>query len=110
MPDYTLTSLSAAPRVPFRFDGRILHASARYELVHLTLHPGETMDLHVQPFDVVFFVIEGAGTLQSGDETLRVEANTAVYVEKGVMRAWSNTGPAPLRILVNKILEPAVAE
>ncbi|HNY01251.1 MAG TPA: cupin domain-containing protein [Bacteroidales bacterium] len=105
MTEIKITTLSSAPRVPFKFDGRILHTSDRYELVHLTLHPGEAMDMHAQPFDVVFYVDGGTGTLQAGEERFQIEAGTAVHVAKGVMRAWSNPGAEPLRVLVNKILE-----
>lgn len=102
---YTLTKLSSAPQVPFRFDGRILYTSPGYELVHLTLHPGEKMEMHVQPFDVVFFVISGSGVLKIDKETVEIEENTMVSVDKGVERAWSNPGRQDLKILVNKLIE-----
>ncbi len=105
MKEIQAISLSDAPRVPFKFDGRILHTSGRYELVHLTLQPGEEMEMHTQPMDVVFFVAEGSGTLRAGGEIMQIEENTAVSVAKRVMRAWSNEGVGPVRILVNKILE-----
>ena len=104
MPDFTLYPLSVSPRVPFKFDGRILYTSPHYEMVHLTLQPGETMDPHVQPFDIVFFVVEGAAFLRVGEEDFEVPENTAVHVDKGVARAWRNDSNNPVRILVNKLL------
>ena len=85
---FSICSLNDSPRVPFKFDGRILYSSDCYELVHLTLLPGEGMELHAQPFDVVFFVIEGNGTLAVGNESLEAGENTAIHVGAGVMRAW----------------------
>jgi mannose-6-phosphate isomerase-like protein (cupin superfamily) len=102
---YNISVLTSAPRVPFRFDGRILFTSPGYELVHLTLHPGEQMEMHVQPFDVVFFVTSGKGVLKVGTETVEVDENTMVSVNKGVDRAWSNPGSRDLIILVNKLME-----
>lgn len=101
---YTLTKLTSAPQVPFRFDGRILYTSPGYELVHLTLHPGEQMEMHIQPFDVVFFVISGSGVLKIDKETVEIEENTIVSVSQGVERAWSNPGQLDLKILVNKLI------
>ncbi len=101
---YTISKLSSAPQVPFRFDGKILYSSPGYELVHLTLHSGEQMEMHVQPFDVVFFVISGSGVLKIGKETIEIGENTMVSVNKGVERAWSNPGQMDLKILVNKLI------
>jgi mannose-6-phosphate isomerase-like protein (cupin superfamily) len=104
MTAFTISQLDAAPRVPFRFDGRILYTSGRYELVHLTLQPGEGMEPHSQPFDVVFFLIAGTGTLNIEGEEHEIGENNTVCVPKGAQRAWSNRGEGPLRILVNKLM------
>ena len=102
--NYSIFLLDDSPRVPFQFDGRILYSCSGYELVHLNLQPGEGMEPHAQPFDVVFFIAEGCGTLTVGDEQIETGINTAVHVPAGVRRAWKNTGNIPLRILVNKLL------
>ena len=34
----------------------------------LPLKPGEKMEPHKQPFDVVFFVLEGSGILETGND------------------------------------------
>ena len=101
---YSILTLRNAPKVPFRFDGRILYTTPGFELVHLTLHPGEQMEMHVQPFDVLFFVISGSGVLRVGNEFIEVGENTMVSVIKGVERAWSNPGEMDLKILVNKLI------
>ena len=104
MPDFILYPFSSAPCVPFKFDGRILYTSEAYELVFLTLQPGEMMDMHALSFDVVFFVVEGTGMLKVGDEIVEVIENNTVFVNRDVSRAWSNSSYKPLRILVNKII------
>jgi mannose-6-phosphate isomerase-like protein (cupin superfamily) len=63
------------------------------------------MEMHVQLFDVVFFVTSGNGFLKVGNETVEVGENTMVSVNKGVERAWSNPGSRDLKILVNKLIE-----
>ncbi|MEI6683353.1 MAG: cupin domain-containing protein [Bacteroidota bacterium] len=106
MPDYTLYPFDTAPRVPFRFDGRILFTSDRFELVHLTLQPGEGMEPHIQPMEIVFFVAEGAGTLAVGRELIEVAPQTTIKIEAGIPRSWTNTGNIQLKILVGKLLPP----
>lgn len=104
MPTHTILPLSKSPHVPFDLDGRIVFTSPEYELIHLTLQPGEEVEIHKQPFDVIFYVMEGRGTLMAGDDRVEVASDTAVLVAAGVLRAWKNTGAIPLRILVNKLL------
>jgi len=99
---YQHTKLENAPRVPFNIDGRKLFASEKLEVVHLTLHPGEKMDPHSNPVDVVFFIIEGAGELAIGGDSLAVSVNQSIFVRAGILRGWKNTGTGPLRILVIK--------
>jgi quercetin dioxygenase-like cupin family protein len=104
MSDYQIIPFNDTPRVPFKLDGRKLFTSEMLEIIHLTLQPGESMDAHTQPMDVVFFVLEGTGTLSIGVESIVVGENTTIHVRSGVQRAWNNTGNQPLRILVNKLL------
>jgi quercetin dioxygenase-like cupin family protein len=108
MNEYTLYPFDGSPKVPFRFDGRILYASGKYELVHLVLQPSESMEPHTQAIDIVFFVIEGEGILSVGPDKITVTENTTVHVSPGVVRAWANNGNRPLRILVNKLIHQAI--
>jgi len=101
---YSVCTLEKAPGVPFKFDGRILFVSDRYELIHLTLQPGEGMEPHVQPMDVVFFVLEGSGLLTIGQAALEISTTATVHVKADVSRAWKNNGDRPLKILVNKLM------
>jgi mannose-6-phosphate isomerase-like protein (cupin superfamily) len=105
MNKFHFTELKDAPAVPFKLDGRILFSAPNIELVHLALKPGESMDKHSQPFDVLFFIIEGSGTLEIGDESINPGSGACVWVEAGSMRKWSNPGTAVLKILVIKELK-----
>jgi len=104
MPGYFLQPFHSAPQVPFNFDGRILFHSEKYELIHLTLQPGEGMEPHTQPMEVLFYILEGEGTLMIDDEPLHLTATTTVHLKAGIKRCWTNTGQIPLKLLVNKIL------
>jgi quercetin dioxygenase-like cupin family protein len=97
--------LADAPRVPFNLDGRILLASEKNEVIHLVLKPGEGMDLHTQPVDVIFFVVGGNGILRTADKPVEGEPGSCIQVPAGVQRGWMNNSNAELRILVIKILK-----
>lgn len=102
---YSVTRLDSASRVPIALDGRIMYSSGRFEVIHLTLQPGEGMELHVMPFEVIFFVREGSGTLMFEEEQVAGTPGDCIRVEPGVKRGWKNTGTLPLRILVMKLLK-----
>ena len=99
-----IRKIEDAPKVPFKLDGRIMFSSPWTEVIHLTLKPGEMMDPHTQPFDVVFYVLEGTGILRAGEEKIEASADTSIWVEEGTERCWTNQGEKSLRILVIKEL------
>lgn len=100
-----ICKIGEAPRVPFKFDGRIMYSSPMVEVIHLTLKPGEQMEPHVQPFDVVFFVLEGKGVLETGDDQIVGTENTCIWMEAGKNRNWKNPEGVDLKILVFKDLK-----
>lgn len=108
---YTLTEFADAPHVPFDLDGRILFTSEKFELIHLNLKPGELVQPHTQPFDVIFFVQDNGGELSIGTQgtpdgmtTLHPSAGSTVTVYGHVQRSWRNPGSSDLRILVMKLI------
>jgi quercetin dioxygenase-like cupin family protein len=98
------TTLNDAPRVPFNLDGKIMFTSGKFELVNLTLKPGEKIDKHVQPFDVLFYILEGDGILETDTENIDGTKNTAIFVPAGEPRGWNNTGSTDFKVLVFKDL------
>ncbi|UFS69405.1 cupin domain-containing protein [Geomonas sp. RF6] len=99
-----IVELGSAERVPINIDARKLCVREDLELIHLEFAPGEGLDVHANPFDVVFFVVEGSGELEVGGERRMVTQDAAVEVPAQVMRGWKNTGPGRLRVLVIKAL------
>lgn len=94
-----------ASKVPFNLDGRIMFSSETLEIIHLKLLPGEGMDLHTQPFDVVFFVISGCGILRTEGDPVEGRPGYCIHVPKGLKRGWKNDSTGDLRILVMKNLK-----
>jgi len=93
-----------APKVPFDLDGYILHSEKQIELVHLTLKPGENLADHKNSFDVIFFVIEGEGTLSAEKQQYTLKKGDTTKISSGKNRGWKNTGNQDLLLLVIKML------
>jgi quercetin dioxygenase-like cupin family protein len=100
-----ITKLENAPQVPFKFDGRIMFSSDQLELIHLSLKPGEKMEPHSQPFDVVFYVLAGNGILELAAQSVDGTPGTCIQIPAGMQRGWKNSGNDEFRILVVKDLK-----
>jgi quercetin dioxygenase-like cupin family protein len=99
-----ITNLKNAVKVPFKIDGHVMFSGKDVELIHLTLKAGENLDLHANPFDVVFFVVSGEGVLDVEGERLTMRPNDTIEVKKDILRAWENNSAENLRILVLKMI------
>lgn len=99
-----IQNLNNSPKVPFDLDACILHSENQIELVHLLLKSGENLEDHKNPFDVIFFVIEGSGILSIEGDEFHLKANDVTKVTSEKMRGWKNTSNQDLRLLVIKLL------
>jgi mannose-6-phosphate isomerase-like protein (cupin superfamily) len=55
--------------------------------------------------DVIFFVLDGTGSLQVGDLSVAVSAGSIIDSPKGIPHGALNSGNGPLRLLVIKLPE-----
>lgn len=99
-----IRNLKNSPQVPFDLDAYILHSEVKIELVHLLLKPGEKLDDHKNPFDVIFYVAEGKGTLSVEGEYYNLKTNDTVKIISDKNRGWNNTSSQNLQLLVIKLL------
>jgi hypothetical protein len=53
---------------PHHVDARKVYDSPHAMAVVITLRPGESLKKHVTPVDVFFYVLEGEGVVEIGDE------------------------------------------
>ena len=100
----TKVSLKEALQVPFDIDGRILYHAADYEIVHITLQPGESIAEHTNPFDVVFFIVEGNATITVDTETEDLNPSDTIFVNQSVNRGVANKTDKIVRLLVFKMM------
>jgi quercetin dioxygenase-like cupin family protein len=99
-----LTHLKDGEQVPINIAAHKLFAAPKAEVIHLRFKPGEVLAKHANPFDVVFYVLEGSGTLEVGDRTFNAGLDTLIEVSAPELRGWTNTGSTDLRVLVIKLL------
>jgi mannose-6-phosphate isomerase-like protein (cupin superfamily) len=98
-----LTTLETAAKVPFNLDGRKMYTSEKVELVHLALKPNEEIALHANPFDVIFYILEGNGTIIFEEESIDVEPNSSIFIEKDKQRGMKNSSEGVFKVLVCKV-------
>jgi len=67
----------------------------------ITLKPGDTNNLHTHSnAEQVYFIIQGEGTVQVGDESEEVSAGDVIFLPKGVKHGFFNTGEKLVIILL----------
>lgn len=102
-------------RNPFEADERKnphgVNAKKMYDkpeamVTHITLAPGESMKKHATPVDVIFYVLEGKGTVLIGEETKEVTKDTLIESPKDIVHCWYNTTQNDLRFLIIKTPKP----
>jgi len=76
------------------------------QVVHITLEPGESLKKHITPVDVFFYVLEGKGVVEIGDEKKEIGKNTLVNSPAKIPHCWYNESGAVLRFLVVKVPRP----
>ena len=87
-------------------DARSLYNKDTAMVTVITLKPGEALKQHKTPVDVVFYVLEGTGIVEVGDEKLEVTENVLIESPKDIMHCWYNESDKPLRFMVIKAPKP----
>ncbi len=94
---------------PHGVDARSLSDTESAQVVHITLQPGESLKKHITPVDVVFYVLEGRGVVEIGDERMEAGKDTLIESPARIPHRWMNESSEPVRILVVKTPRPKEA-
>jgi mannose-6-phosphate isomerase-like protein (cupin superfamily) len=76
------------------------------QAVHITLEPGQSLKKHITPVDVFFYVLEGTGVVEIGEEKQEVGRDTLIDSPARIPHCWYNEGEETLRVLVVKAPRP----
>ena len=95
-----------AKQNPHGVDVRPLYNTEHAVISHLTLRPGEALKTHVTPVDAVFYILEGRGVVEIGEERKEVTKDTLVDSPKGIPHRLMNESDVDFRFLVLKLPRP----
>lgn len=91
---------------PHNVDARVIYDTEHAMVVHITLKPGESLRRHITPVDVAFYVLEGKGTVEIGQDRLEAGPDMIIESPARVPHRWINDGPGVFRVLVMKVPKP----
>ena len=78
-------------QTPHGVDVRKLYSFKHASIVHIELKPGETLKKHITPVDVLFYVLEGKGFVEIGNEKKEVLKDHLIFSPaKKVHRLWND--------------------
>lgn len=92
---------------PHKVAARRLYDTEHAQVVHITLEPCESLKPHVTPVDVFFYVLEGEGVVEIGDERQTVGCDTLIDSPAHIIHCWYNESESRLRFLVVKVPGPS---
>ena len=85
-------------------EARKLYASKDVEVIFMNLKPSQSLKKHTTPVDVFFYVLDGKGEVEIGDEIKEVEKDTLIESPKNIPHLLRNTGTTLFKFLVVKLL------
>lgn len=85
-------------------EAKKIYSTQNSEVIHMALSAGQSLKRHTTPVDVLFYILEGKGIVEIGDETQEVEKDTIIDSPKGIPHLLKNTGEGPFRFLVVKLM------
>jgi len=94
---------------PHGVSARGLHATEHVQVVLVTLEAGEALKRHITPVDVFFYVLEGQGIVEIGEEREEVSADMLVESPARIPHRLINEGSDVFRVLVVKTPRPTEA-
>ncbi|MBN1195670.1 MAG: cupin domain-containing protein [Methanomicrobiaceae archaeon] len=101
----TVADVPVGPN-PHHVDARKVYDTENATAVVITLQPGEALKKHITPVDVFFYVLEGTGVVEIGDERAAVGPDHLVESPAKIPHRWSNESEGAFRVLVVKVPRP----
>lgn len=93
LPDY---------KTPHQVSVKDVFSHEHVQVVVITLQPGESLLKHLTPVDVFFYVLEGEGVVEIGDEKATVVKDQLIESPKKIPHRLWNESDAVFRFLVVK--------
>jgi quercetin dioxygenase-like cupin family protein len=100
----TEVAKTASVKNPHDVDVRKVFEAPSTSVVIITLKPGESLKKHITPVDVFFYVLEGTGVVEIGEERQHVGKDTLIESPALIPHTWINESKAVFRVMVVKML------
>ena len=99
-----ITEMKSSPEKPnpHNVSVRMLYNTDHAQAVHIELKPGEALKKHITPTDVFFYILEGKGIVEIGDEQQEVSRDTLIESPARIPHRLLNQGDGIFRVLVVK--------
>jgi mannose-6-phosphate isomerase-like protein (cupin superfamily) len=88
---------------PHAVEAKKLYDTENAEATHMALQPKQCLKKHITPVDVFFYILEGKGSVEIGDERQEVEKDMLIESPKNLPHMLCNAGEGPFRFLVVKV-------
>ncbi len=95
---------------PHGVEAKRIHENENVQVVHMLLMPGESLKKHTTAVDVFFYVLEGEGIVEIGDEKQKVTKDMLIDSPKDIPHCLYNEGKSNFRVLVVKTPKPSTAQ
>ncbi|MFA5365843.1 MAG: cupin domain-containing protein [Candidatus Bathyarchaeia archaeon] len=90
---------------PHAVEAKKIYATENAEVIHMALKPGQSLKKHTTPVNVFFYILEGKGTVEIGEEKQEVAKDTLIDSPKNIPHLLSNTGDGLFLFIVVKLQE-----
>ena len=103
-----ISKIDEAPEIPnpHKVSARKILEHDHVTVIYLNIKKGEALKKHITPVDVFFYVIEGKGIIEIGDETEEVEKETIIFSPAKIPHRLVNQNSDLFRVLVVKTPKP----
>ena len=91
---------------PHKVSVRMIYDHDHGQAVVISLKNGETLKKHVTPVDVMFYILEGTGKVEIGDEVQEVSRDMVIESPARVPHRLFNESSLEFRFLVMKMPKP----
>ncbi|KYC50535.1 MAG: Cupin domain protein [Candidatus Methanofastidiosum methylothiophilum] len=91
---------------PHKVDVRKIYDTEKAQAIHIALKPGEALLKHITPVDVFFYVLEGKGIVEIGNEREEVFQDSLIESPAKIPHRLINQSDKIFRFLVVKTPRP----
>ena len=64
------------------------------------LKPGRAIEAHIDPYDEIYYILEGEALMMVGGEKQQVKPNNAIWIPHGAAHSLKNDGKDVCKVLI----------